>query len=177
MQSFKVAPLKKSTQVLQLLIMGLLPVVLLVITAVIPEVRSAYHITLPAGIAMLLIIFGLAMFTGRRRIGLNEQELIIAATMYTRKFLHSQIKLDEARIVNLEEHPEFKPMLKTNGYSIPGFQAGYFRSRKWKKMFCLITNPRVLLLPLQGSEQVIVISPERPQALLDALGKATIESF
>ena len=169
MQSFKLAPLQKSTQVMQLLILGILPLVLLGITAAIPEVRSEYHITLPVGILVLAILLGLATFSRRRRIELSEHELIIAATIYTRKLPRSQIKLAEARILNLQEHPELKPLLKTNGYAIPGFQAGYFRSRKWKKMFCLITNPRVLLLPLTDSEQVIAISPERPQQLLEAL--------
>ena len=169
MQSFKVAPLKKSTQVLQLVIIGILPLVVIGVTAAIPEVRSEYHITLPAGIAALAILFGLAIFSRRRRIELDDHQLCIAATIFTRKFPRTQIKLDEARIVSLEEHPELKPMLKTNGYNIPGFQAGYFRSRKWKKMFCLITNPRVVLLPLHDKDQVIALSPERPQALLDAL--------
>ena len=172
MQSFKVAPLQKSTQVFQLLIIGVIPIIIIAVTAALPEVRSEWPITLPAGIVALVILGGLMFFTRRRRIELHEHELIVASTLYTRKLPRSQIALDAARIVNLEEHPEYKPALKTNGYAVPGFKSGYFRSRKWKKMFCLITKPKVLILPLLDSEQVIVISPEQPQQLLKALNSS-----
>ena len=55
--------------------------------------------------------------------------------------------------------------------SLPGYQAGHFRLRaKLGKAFCLVTDTRrVLWLPMRDGKQQLLLSLERPQALLDAL--------
>lgn len=105
----------------------------------------------------------------RRRIRLDGSELRIAATFYTRRIAADAIDLEKSRIVDLAEHTEFKPMLKTNGFNLPAFQAGHYRLRNRAKAFCLLTGrERVLVLP-QRDGRFILLSPEKPQALLDAL--------
>lgn len=105
----------------------------------------------------------------RRRIRLDGRELCVAATFYTRRITADALDLDRARIVDLAEHTEFKPALKTNGFNLPFFQAGHYRLRNRAKAFCLLTGrERVLVLP-QRDGRFILLSPEKPQALLDAL--------
>jgi hypothetical protein len=55
--------------------------------------------------------------------------------------------------------------------SVIGFAAGHFRLReKFGKAFCLLTDrQRVLWLPLRDGKTQLLLSLERPQALLDAL--------
>ena len=105
----------------------------------------------------------------RRRIRLDGRELHVAATFYTRRISVDALDLDHARVVDLAEHTEFKPALKTNGFNLPFFQAGHYRLRNRAKAFCLLTGrERALLLP-QRDGRFILLSPEKPQALLDAL--------
>lgn len=120
--------------------------------------------------AVLVIAVALPLLLARRRrIRLEGRELHIAATLYTKHIAVDALDLARARIVDLAEHTEFKPALKTNGFNLPGFQAGHYRLRNRGKAFCLLTGrERVLLLP-QRDGGWILLSPEKPQALLDAL--------
>ena len=112
----------------------------------------------------------------RRRIVLENGVLVVAATFYTRKTPVAALDLANARIANLDEHTEFRPGLKINGYALPGFQAGHFRLRNRAKAFCLLTRQqRVLILP-QRDRAYLLLSPEHPQALLDALRQAQTQT-
>ena len=105
----------------------------------------------------------------RRRIVLHEDSLEVLSTFYRKRVPVSAMRLEEARIVDFAEHGRYKPSIKTNGYGVPGFQSGHYRMADRSKAFCLITDSsRVLYLPLRDGS-ALVISPERPRVLLDAL--------
>jgi hypothetical protein len=117
------------------------------------------------GLVGIVLTFALR----RRRIVLDNRELQVSATFYTKKLVLEAIDLDKARVVSLEEHTELKPGLKTNGFGLPGFQAGHFRLRNLTKAFCLITDrTRVLALPLRDGG-LVLLSPARPADLLARL--------
>lgn len=108
---------------------------------------------------------------GRRRIGLQGLELQITATLYRKRVPVDGFDLTNARIVDLAEHTDLRPLLKTNGFGMPGFAAGHFRLRDMRKAFCLLTDRRrVLVLPLRDGT-LLLLSPEKPQALLQQLQK------
>lgn len=124
------------------------------------------------GLALVLTLAVLASIQ-RRRITLDGRMLVVRASLYTRKVPVDALRLDEARVLDLGEHTEFKPLLKTNGNSLPGFQAGNFRLRSRQRAFCLLVGDgRVLWLPRSDDSQSLLLSPERPQALLEALRAA-----
>ena len=80
-----------------------------------------------------------------------------------------ELSLKDARVIDLAEHIESKPTVKLNGYGSIGFKAGYYLLRNRSRAFCLLTGfERVLVLP-QRDGKCILLSPEQPQALLDAL--------
>ena len=63
-------------------------------------------------------------------------------------------------------------MLQLFGFSFPGLTVGTCILRNRSHAFCLLTaQPRVVLLP-QRNGKLILVSPEKPQALLDALHAA-----
>lgn len=104
----------------------------------------------------------------RRRIALENGELVVTSTFYRRRTPVASLQLDQARIVDLAEHGQFKPGMKINGFGMPGFQSGHYRMGK-RKAFCLVTDAsRVLYLPSRD-DRVLLLSPEHPRALLDAL--------
>lgn len=121
------------------------------------------------------VVLGLLVFGMRRRsVQLRNGVLEVRAALYTKRIATTELDLQRARVVNLHERTELKPLLKTNGYSIPGFDAGHFRLREhFGKAFCLLTErERVLWLQSHDGKQHILLSLERPQALLDALRSA-----
>jgi hypothetical protein len=130
---------------------------------------SALHMLLLTIPSIVLVGAGLSWMVRRRHIRLDNRELRITATLYTHKVAVEAIDLAQARVVSLDEHTHLKPRLKTNGFSLPGFHAGHFRLRNLTKAFCLITDrTRVLLLPLRDGGQIL-LSPEKPRALLERL--------
>ena len=93
------------------------------------------------------------------------------AALYRKRVPVADLDLERARVVNLDERTELRPWLKSNGMSMPGFQAGHFRLRgDFGKAFCLLTQrERVLSLPLRDGKAQLLLSLEQPQALLGAL--------
>ncbi|TKR33743.1 hypothetical protein FCE95_05540 [Luteimonas gilva] len=105
----------------------------------------------------------------RRRVSLEDGVLTVAAGFNTRRVGIGEIDVDGARIVDLAEHTSLKPALKVMGSSLPGYNAGHFRLRDRSKAFLLLSSrSRVLVLPEKNGAKLL-LSLERPQALLDAL--------
>lgn len=105
----------------------------------------------------------------RRRIVLSDGVLDVTATFYRRKLPVAAFDLDKAQILDLDAHREWRPLLKTNGLGLPGLRAGWYRSRNFTRMFCLLTTwNRVLVLP-EHAGGALLLSAERPQDLLQVL--------
>ncbi|MCO5738834.1 MULTISPECIES: PH domain-containing protein [Stenotrophomonas maltophilia group] len=123
-------------------------------------------------IAVLGIGLGAAFF--RRRVELADNVLDVRSTMYRRRVPVAQLRLDQAEVVDLQRDPRYGIRFKTNGYAMPGFYSGHFRLQGGAKGFALVTNrARVLALPVRDGS-TLLLSLDRPQALLDALRKVAV---
>lgn len=121
---------------------------------------------------MLIAVGAIAFALRRRRVSLEQGVLTVAAGFNTRRVAIGEIDLPGARIVDLREHTDLKPLLKVMGTGLPGYEAGHFRLRNRNKAFVLLTDrTRVLVLP-EKSGNTLLLSLQQPQALLDALNKA-----
>lgn len=129
---------------------------------------------LPVLVVVPLVLGLLAAAMKRRSVVLAGGMLEVRAAIYRERIPIADIDLASARVVDLAERTELRPVIKTNGMSLPGFSAGHFRLRgKLAKAFCLLTDRRrVLWLPLHNGKDQLLLSIERPQALLDALHAA-----
>lgn len=129
-----------------------------------------------AGIVPVLVIvplvFAMLLAAMKRRVvELHDGVLEVRAALFRQRVAVAQLDLERARVVDLAERTELRPVVKTGGMSMPGFHAGRFRLReKFGKAFCLLTDRhRVLWLPLRDGKDQLLLSLEQPQALLDAL--------
>ena len=123
---------------------------------------------LVAGIALALCAV-LDLLLRRHRLRLDPGGLDIATTFYRRHVALADLQLDAARVIRLEEHPELRPVLKSNGYALPGFRSGWFRLRNWRKAFVATSDgERVLWLPTTRGFDLL-LQPRDPQRLLDRL--------
>ena len=120
-------------------------------------------------IAALGIGLGLAFF--RRRVEFDGTVLDVRSTMYRRRVPVAQLQLDRAEVVDLGRDRRYAIRFKTNGYSMPGFHSGHFRLQGGGKGFALVTDrARTLVIPVRGGS-TLLLSLERPQALMEALRK------
>lgn len=131
----------------------------------------------PTAIAASAMIFIAALLASRwlalrlmlHRLSLQAGTLAVSTTFYHREYAWSDLQLDAARIVDLDEHTELKPWLRTNGVSLPGFHSGWFRLRnRSKALVATIGGPRVLYLPTHKGH-ALLLQPAHPASLLDEL--------
>ncbi|SBV35216.1 conserved exported hypothetical protein [uncultured Stenotrophomonas sp.] len=126
---------------------------------------------LTIGVSLFVLAVGIVLHRAfnRRRIRVQGRQLEVVSTFYRKCVDVSGLRLEQARVVDLAEHHEYRPGFKTNGFGMPGFQSGHFRMRGGAKAFCLLTDrSRVLVLPLRDGS-MLLLSPEQPRALLDEL--------
>ena len=127
-------------------------------------------------IAMLVVAVvtgAIALFLDRmlkrHRLLLDAAGIEIATTFYRQRMAFADLRIDSARVVRLDEHPDLKPLLKSNGYALPGFRSGWFRLRDWQKAFVATSDgERVLWLPTARGYGLL-LQPRDPQGLLDRL--------
>lgn len=112
---------------------------------------------------------------GRRQVQLDGRHLAVKAALFKHTVDVGDVDIERARIVDLDERTELRPVLKTFGMALPGFQAGWFAQRDRSRSFCLITSRRrVLWLPTRTGKSLL-LSLERPEALLSALRDAAAD--
>ncbi len=126
-------------------------------------------VTLGTAVFLPLLWLLLDLVMKRHRLQLDHGQLRIRTSFYTRNVGLSELQLDHARVVDLDERPEFEPALKTNGYALPGFKSGHFRLHNGEKAFVAIAGgPRALWLPTTAGKGLL-LQPHQPDALLKHL--------
>lgn len=133
----------------------------------------------------VVVMFGTAILPAvwvsglaHREIGIKADALAVSgALVFARTVPVRDLALDQARILDLQEHTELRPMLQLFGFSLPGLTVGHYLLRNRSRAFCLLTSrQRVLHLPLRNGKAAFLLSPEHPQALLDALRRQAGEA-
>jgi hypothetical protein len=121
-------------------------------------------------LALLLGLFALLWTLMRRhRLSLDAGGFQLATSFYTRRIAWADVRLEGARVVSLGERPELRPLLKSNGFALPGFQSGWFRTRKLDRMLVARAGgDRVLWLPTRLGYDVL-LQPRNPQATLQRM--------
>lgn len=121
-----------------------------------------------AGLALVLAVPFLLLHLRHIRI-VDGMLSIRAAAVFAHRVAPAELDLERARIVSLDEHDGFRPRVRLWGLRLPGFSAGHFLLRNRARAFCLLTrNDKVLVLPRHDG-RLILLSPEKPQALLERL--------
>lgn len=125
---------------------------------------------------MALVFVLLAVAINRYSVEIRDGRLLVRAGLHTCRTPLADLDLDAARVVDLAERTELRPMLKVGGTGLPGFRAGWFRMRGgFRKGFYLLTATRnVLWLPRRDGVQLL-LSMASPVAALSRLRKAARE--
>lgn len=137
-------------------------------------------IRLIGGRTAVIVLGGLAALTlgiwlvldrllQRHRLRFDADALVVKSGFNGCTVAYADLQLDNARVVDLAERTEYKPMLKLNGTGLPRFKGGWYLLRDRSRAFVAITgSARVLWIPTSKTYSLL-LQPRQPQALLDAL--------
>ena len=96
---------------------------------------------------------------------ITEKTLVVHAGGYSQEIARINLRLVEAKLVNLEEDHPLQPHIRTNGTGAPTLRAGWFVLRNREKAFLLVTNTqKVLYLPTR--DFVLMASLKNPERFL-----------
>lgn len=168
---FAIVPPRKASEVLFALLLVVPAIAVIVALGLESDVPLLAWVAIDAVLFGSLIFgFGLLRALRRMRVCVSNGVLEMRGPMQRERVAAGDLDLAQARIVDLQLEKALRPRLKTGGVSLPGVAAGHFRGRPFsQRLFCLLTRrERVLLLPERGGRRLL-LSLERPQALLDAL--------
>ncbi|MBL0156365.1 MAG: hypothetical protein IPP47_04600 [Bryobacterales bacterium] len=127
-----------------------------------------------AAIALLLVgllfLFGYIFYSSRySTFEVSAEGLRIRGDLYGRLVPRGALRLEQARVLNLNTEREYALSWRTNGIGMPGYSSGWFRLKNGGKALAfLTTRDSVLYLPTSEGYAVLLSTPE-PQALLAAL--------
>lgn len=121
--------------------------------------------------AILIVLAAvlIAWSVQRRRVVLDGDMLAVTAGIHGLRVRVADLDLAAARIANLADAPALRPATQTFGTALPGYSAGHFRLRDRSRGFLLLTDRRKVLALPERSGRTLLLSVERPRALLDAL--------
>lgn len=168
---YQVVPLRKQSVATLSVILALLPLgALYAFTSgqIEPEAlriaQAFFFVLLPAAILIPAL--------RRRAVQFEGTTLTVKSAFHTRRREVSELDLDAARVVDLNDETSFRPILRMFGFSLIGFHAGHYLLRNRKRAFALLTRlEHTLVLPEQDGK-LILLSLERPQHLIDDLRAA-----
>lgn len=168
-QRFEIVPPGKLATLFTVFIGAVLPMIILVLMVASAKGSREWLTAAPAVVILPLVAAVLAWSMHRRAVTLSDAGLTVRRLPWPKFVARSELDLEQARIIDLDEHPQLKPMLRIAGTGLPGYRAGWFWLRDRRRAYLLLTDTRRVLLLPRHDGQLFLLSLQRPEALLDAL--------
>ena len=119
--------------------------------------------------AALLAVLAIVFWPRPLQIEVTASELKVTGSVYGRALMRSDIKLDDARSVDLSRESPLTPVRRMNGVGLANYQVGWFRLKNGQRALCFLTRmDSVVYLPTKRSF-VLLLSTSEPLQLLAAL--------
>lgn len=118
----------------------------------------------------LNLLFGYLTYSVRHvEFKVTDQALEIRGDIYGKKLPKTDLKIDQALIINLDQNKPYQPKWRTNGVGLPGYLSGWFRLKNGEKALLFITKTnQVIYLPTTKG-YAVMMSVKQPEELIQAL--------
>lgn len=135
---------------------------------------STAHMPTAALFAPVIVLFAMFLLVRslvRTGVTIDQGELVVNTGLGRKRIALSRLRAHGLRVVDLNEHGELKPFIRTWGTGLPGFAGGWFRLRNGEKAVCVVLDrSRVSYLRSAEDNLSILLSlaePEKLRALLE----------
>lgn len=110
---------------------------------------------------LLLIILGLFTFIGYSsrnvRFEVSDQGLRIKGGIYGRFIPKEDVAVENAKIIDFNTSPEYKPRIRTNGVGLPGYSEGWFKLQNNEKALLFVTDrSNMVYIPTKQDYSVLL---------------------
>jgi hypothetical protein len=139
-----------------------------------PVARIAAPVALGSSLLMMLFIFFSVFiwfyFVGSRTsFGLIETHLVIRNSAHGKHFAYDELKIDAARIVDLQAEPQYRPGKKIFAIKAFFFYGGAFHLQNDEKAHVFYTGtPQAVYIPTH-KDHALLLGPEDPDGFLQTL--------
>lgn len=134
------------------------------------SLASTAALTLASVAALTLLLWAALAFCLRRQsLRVDAQGIEVRSTFFRTQVAIAQLQLDQARVVDLAEHTELRPLLKVRGYALPGFRSGWYRLRERRKAFVATADSRLVLWLPSTAGHGLLLDVHDPNGLLRQL--------
>jgi len=164
--SFRISPARYPA----LIILGAIDVMLLLIvlrfvfTLSSSPAEAWVGVMVTLGVSMLFSWFLLQQ--ARSLVHVTETHLHVKVPIYGRRVALQDIDLAAVRIMSEDEAETWRLTWRTNGIGLPGYQVGWFSSRKGGKILAARTGGDVVLVPT-SKRYTIMLSLQDPGAFVE----------
>jgi hypothetical protein len=124
-------------------------------------------------LAGVVVLFGSMSWSSRHTsVEISSEGVKINGGVYGRKIPLGELIADQASVVDLETDTGLKLSRRTNGIGMPGYSAGWFKTKNGTKVLAFVTDrKRVVYLPTRQNYSVL-LSVESPEAVVNAVRAA-----
>jgi len=100
---------------------------------------------------------------------LDADALTVVTGVATRRFPLPTLRAHGLRTIDLAEHKELRPFLRTWGIGMPGLASGWFRLRNGAKALCIVTRRERVTALCADDGTSVLLSLADPKPLREAL--------
>ncbi len=129
-----------------------------------------FFIIMMVVLAGVQVIMGWSAWSSRHsRAEVTTETLKLVGDLWGRTIPLEQLRLDEARVVDLRAAPDLKPRRRTMGTAVGDYQAGWFRLKGNEKALVYVTDRRrVVYIPTRDGYSLL-LSQNDPERFLASL--------
>jgi hypothetical protein len=138
----------------------------------IPATAGPYWLFAIIGIIMLgvLVVFATFAYSSRHTVfEIRPDGLEIKGTLYGRTIPASSLIPEQAKVVDLSRDRDYRLSWRTNGAGLPGYAAGWFRTKGKQKVLAFVTDQRRTVYVPTRDGYAVLLSVAEPGEFISQL--------
>lgn len=126
-------------------------------------------------VILAVVLFALAYtaYSSRHsRVELDQNRIRLVGDFWGREIPIRQLKVSDARILDLTGNTAYAPARRTLGTGLPGYASGWFRLRNGEKALVYLTKRQSVVYIPTSEGFSLLLSVESPERFLEKLQQA-----